>query len=354
MTGVANEIRELSSGTQNSSGRIMSALAHLEETSEKMLAAITEAIDLIQVNMNKVSHVNRSVTDITNDATSLGVNIKVVDSAVKEVETSNKTLVDNMQQVCNVMEVMTGRINRAEFTTKEMLSKYEESAKSAGNIETVVGQLMEELGVGGFMGVQDVRNGMKIAIVLNDAGSKKEYTGEVVNCIDKEVYITLSNKAQDVVDKKEKQAFCQLRIVVDNVLYSWEEIEIYPVKNNTEGTYKLIVETNPKVFNRRKYPRMPIANSCSVMVKGTDKSYSGRMVNISANGFAFASREGIFAGVKGKNVVVDVRDFDVLKGRALEGCIIRSSNNDGEFIVGCRMPEDSEEIREYVSRNYSE
>lgn len=93
---VADEIRELSSGTQNSSNRILSALSHLEETSEKMLEAIAETIHLIQVNIDKVSTVERSVTDITNDATALGVNIKTVDGAVKEVETSNKTLSDNM------------------------------------------------------------------------------------------------------------------------------------------------------------------------------------------------------------------------------------------------------------------
>lgn len=85
---------------------------------------------LEQEKREKVSNVERSVTDITNDATALGVNIKTVDSAVKEVEASNKTLTDNMQQVCDVMEVMTERINNAELTTKEMLSKYEESAKS--------------------------------------------------------------------------------------------------------------------------------------------------------------------------------------------------------------------------------
>ena len=349
---VANEIRELSNGTQNSSSRIMGALAHLEETSEKMLESIEETVKLIQVNIEKVDNVNRSVTDITNDATSLGVNIKVVDSAVKEVENSNKTLVDNMQQVCDVMEVMTGRINQAELTTKEMLSKYEESAKSAVNIETVVGHLMEELGVGGFMGVQDVRAGMKIAVALKNAGSKKEYTGEVADCINQEIFVNLEDDGQDILDTK--HALCQLRIIVDNVLYCWDDIEIIHTKHGENGKYKLIVESNPKVFNRRKYPRMPLANSCTIKVKGTDKSYSGRMVNISANGFAFASKEGLFAGIKGKDVVVDISNFAVLKGKALEGCIIRSSNNDGEYIIGCRMPEDNDAIREYVSKNYSE
>ncbi|MBQ8591241.1 MAG: methyl-accepting chemotaxis protein [Lachnospiraceae bacterium] len=352
---VANEIRDLSSGTQNSSSRIMSALAHLEETSEKMLEAIEETINLIQDNIAKVSNVDRSVTDITNDATTLGVNIKIVDSAVKEVETSNKTLADNMQQVCGLMEVMTERINRAEFTTKEMLSKYGESARNAVNIETVVGHLMEELGVGGFMGVQDVRVGMKIAVAIGDfSASKKEYIGEVVDCIDKQIYVTLEDNGQDIVDKKEKYELCQLRIVVDNILYCWESIELCLAKAGENGKYKLIVETNPQVFNRRKYPRMPLANSCTIKIKGDDKTYQGRMVNISANGFAFASRDELFADIKGENVIVEIANFDALKGKALEGCIIRSSDNDGEHIVGCRMPQDSKEIKEFVSKNYSE
>lgn len=351
---VANEIRELSSGTQNSSGRIMGALGHLEETSEKMLEAIAETIELIQANIEKVSNVERSVADITNDAKTLGVNIKIVDSAVKEVETSNKTLTDNMHQVCELMEVMTERINRAEYTTKEMLSKYAESAKSAENIEVVVGHLMEELGVGGFMGVQDVRAGMKIAVAFK-AGSAEngEYIGEVVSCTGKEVTVALDDET-DIFDRREKNAMCQLRIVVDNVLYSWEDVKIAYAKSEEKGRYKLMVESNPQVFNRRKYARMPLSKFCSIRLKDEDKSYLGKMVNISANGFAFVTREEKFEDLKGGNVLVDIRDFDVLKGTSLEGCIIRTSNNDGEYIVGCRMPSDSKVLKEYISRNYSE
>ncbi len=349
---VANEIRELSNGTQNSSGRIMNALAHLEMTSGKMLESITETIHLIQVNMDKVANVNKSVTDITKDTSSLGVNIKVVDSAVKEVENSNKTLVDNMQQVCDVMEVMTGRINQAEYTTKEMLSKYEGSVKSAVEIENVVGHLMEELGVGGFMGVQDLKSGMKIAVAFQTEGSKKEYTGEVDDCIDKEVFVSLEDKGQDILNTR--HCHCQFRTIVDNVLYSWDDIVISHVQHEKNGKYKLLVETNPKVYNRRKYPRMPFVNSCTVRIKGVDESYSAKMANISANGFAFVCKDKVFADNKGENVIVDVQDFAVLNGKSLEGCIIRSSNNNGEYIVGCRMPEDNDAIKEYVSQNYSE
>ena len=353
---VANEIRELSSGTKNSSTRIMEALSHLEETSEKMLEAIEETVKLIQVNINKVDNVNRSVTDITTDATTLGENIQVVDSAVKEVESSNKTLVDNMRQVCDIMEVMTGSITGAEDTTKVMLSKYEESAKSAVSIENVVGQLMEELGVGGFMGVQDVREGMKIAVAFADeTGSMQhDFSGSVVDRKEKEVFVDIDDHGHGVVDKKDKRKVCQLRIVVENVLYSWDGIEIHPAKDNEKGKYKLIVDKNPQVFNRRKYPRMPLKNPCTIKVKGEETVFKGKMVNISANGFAYAIRDEYFANAKGKDVTLDVANFAVLNGKALEGCIIRSSNNEGEYIVGCRMPEDNLDIKDYVEKNYSE
>ena len=255
-----------------------------------------------------------------------------------------------MRQVCDVMEIMTGSISDAEETTKTMLSKYEESAKSAINIETVVGQLMEELGVGGFMGVHDVREGMKVAIVLGG----KEHLGEVVERADKELHVSLNNNSRELIDKKAKSEKCQLRIVVDNVLYSWEDVPIRFAKAGEKGSYVLAIESNPQVFNRRKYPRMPLKNACTIRFKDTISQYDARMVNISANGFAFAVRDEVFADCKGKDVVVDIKDFMVYGVKLLEGCIIRSSNNDGEYIVGCRMPQDSEAIREYVSQNYSE
>ena len=352
---VANEIRNLSSGTQASSNSIMEALSHLEETSQKMLESIAETIELIQVNIEKVSNVNVSVTNITQDATSLGENIKVVDSAVKEVESSNRTLTENMNQVGEVMEIMTQSISGAELTTKTMLSKYEASAKSAMDIESVVGKLMSELGVGGFMGVQDIKPGMKISVAFGDAATKKnEYLGEVVDCMDKDIFVTLDSKSGQAVDKRDRNAFCRLNIVVDNVLYCWEHVAVQYSRHGEKGQFKLSVETNPQVFNRRKYPRMPLDNECTIRINGQDTVYDGKMVNISANGFAFSVNDSVFERAKGKNVTLDVQGFDVLGDKPLEGCVIRCSNNDGEYIIGCRMPEDSEAIKDYVSKNYCE
>lgn len=350
---VADQIRSLSSGTQDSSNSIMEALSHLEATSDEMLQSITETVELIQLNIEKVSTVNKSVSDITSDATSLGDNIKVVDSAVKQVENSNETLTANMNQVGEIMQIMTESINNAEQTTKTMLSKYEASAKSATDIESVVGELMEELGIGGFMNVSDIKSGMKFRMVIEDqTNAKEEYTGEVVDRKDNNVYININNRA--AFDDKRRNLKCSFNAVVDNVLYCWNGIAIYNVKAGEKGQFKLTIDTNPQVYNRRKYPRMPLDNKCTISVDGTDITYYGHMVNISANGFAFSVNDSSFENMKGKNIVIEIDNFDVIKDKEIQGCIIRCSNDEGNYIVGCRMPEDSNEIKDYVNKNYSE
>ena len=350
---VADQIRSLSSGTQDSSNSIMEALSHLEATSDEMLQSITETVELIQLNIEKVSTVNKSVSDITSDATSLGDNIKVVDSAVKQVENSNETLTANMNQVGEIMQIMTESINNAEQTTKTMLSKYEASAKSATDIESVVGELMEELGIGGFMNVSDIKSGMKFRMVIEDqTNAKEEYTGEVVDRKDNNVYININNRA--AFDDKRRNLKCSFNAVVDNVLYCWNGIAIHNVKAGEKGQFKLTIDTNPQVYNRRKYPRMPLDNKCTISVDGTDITYYGHMVNISANGFAFSVNDSSFENMKGKNIVIEIDNFDVIKDKEIQGCIIRCSNDEGNYIVGCRMAEDSNEIKDYVNKNYSE
>ena len=350
---VADQIRSLSSGTQDSSNSIMEALSHLEATSDEMLQSITETVELIQLNIEKISTVNKSVSDITSDATSLGDNIKVVDSAVKQVENSNETLTANMNQVGEIMQIMTESINNAEQTTKTMLSKYEASAKSATDIESVVGELMEELGIGGFMNVSDIKSGMKFRMVIEDqTNAKEEYTGEVVDRKDNNVYININNRA--AFDDKRRNLKCSFNAVVDNVLYCWNGIAIHNVKAGEKGQFKLTIDTNPQVYNRRKYPRMPLDNKCTISVDGTDITYYGHMVNISANGFAFSVNDSSFENMKGKNIVIEIDNFDVIKDKEIQGCIIRCSNDEGNYIVGCRMPEDSNEIKDYVNKNYSE
>ena len=168
---VADEIRDLSMGTKTSSERILGALANLEETSQKMTDSITQTMELIRVTLEKITQVNESVTRITEDSVHIGNNVQVIDSAMTEVEDSNKNLVNNMNQVSEVMDLMTASIVEADTTTKVMRSKYEETYNNVNEIEEVVGKLIEELGQGGFMGVQDIRHGMYVNVV---EGNKRD------------------------------------------------------------------------------------------------------------------------------------------------------------------------------------
>ena len=350
---VADEIRNLSTETEESSDRIMTALGHLEDTSNRMLKSITTILELIQTTQTKVVQVNDSVSGIAKDSTQIGEHIGVVDSAMQEVESSNRNMVDNMHEIENVMKDITDCISNADESTKIMLSKYEESARNVDKIENVVGAMMEKLGVGGFMGIQDIKQGMYCTIrqIISGKPADTESHGEIVEQADGVLYVRFKNKD---VDYKNTSLKYELDIVAANVLYHWSAVSAAPATQYGSDVCRLTVASLPSIVNRRKYVRMPVNNKCTVTFKGGADVYEGTMVNISANGFAFQTRETEFADCKGENIIVKVPDFPVEQGRVIEGTIIRSTDNDGSHIVGCRMPEDRIEIGNYVSRNYSE
>lgn len=348
---VADEIRNLSNETQTSSGRIMNALATLEETSREMTDSIRQTLELIHTTRSKINQVTDSVTQINSDSNQLGENIKVVNAAIKEVEHSNQNMVQNMKEICNVMEITTNSIHHADETTKIMLSKYEESAKNVNNIEAVVGNLMEELGSGGFMGIQDITAGMKISVLpytnteFVQNPSNMNCNGEVLHLTDNTIYARLTESNAMYRDKNQVYSLC---IVVNNILYVWNDAQISPAQDYGADCYQLSVYSNPKVINRRKYERISISNNCTITFKNDSTTYSGHMVNISANGFAFSTTQHNFADSKGKEIIVSIPDFPIVEARTLAGYIIRSSDNDGEYIVGCRMPEDHLDIKNYI------
>lgn len=347
---VADEIRNLSMGTQNSSGSILSALQHLETTSEKMTESITTILKLVYETLEKIKKVNESVASITEDSGQLESEIQIVDTAIKEVESSNQNMVDNMRQVKDIMQAMTESILYSEETTKTMSNKYEETSKNVVNIENVVGRLMEELGSGGFMGIKDAKKGMKLSLLASEENTSKgyEYKAEVEEVAGDAILIKALQSAAEFINQRGGKRKYGLRIIVDNVMYTWEDIKIGQMKKDGEVYYKLTVSGNPKVVNRRKYPRLTLKNPCKVTLKSDGRSYDARMVNISANGFAFAIVSSDFAEAKGQELEIAIRNFEAEGSSVLNGRVIRSSNDEGKYIVGCRMPEDNTEIRDFV------
>ena len=345
---VADEIRNLSMGTQNSSTRILDALGRLEETSDKMTESITQTLELINETIEKVTQVNKSVERIAEDSVQLGSNVQVIDTAMRDVEDSNKNMVDNMQQICDVMDLMTESIADADSTTKTMRSKYEETAENVVNIEKVVGKLIEELGVGGFMGVKDVKSGMHVTVVAGDAFAGVKYEGEVKEASEDKIVVGALKNGNIRLDASREQGY-HLQIIVDNQLYNWDDVKITELK---DGNYRVKVEGNPAVINRRKYRRMPLFNTCDVTMKTSSKVFKGRMVNISANGLAFSSYEPELLNAKGSLVSVTIDDFELLEGKSVDGYIIRVTRNGDEYIVGCRMLADNQKIYDFVEKNY--
>lgn len=340
---VAEQIRKLSTETKDSSGQISEALSRLDEISGKMTSSIEETLKLIQVTLEKVTQTGENVNKITQDSSLLGEHIQTIDSAMKEVESSNRQLVENMEQVSSIVETMTTCISYSDETSKRMLSKYEESASNINNIENVIQELMCELGIGGFMGLDDIHAGMKAKVILPKHLERMEYHGEVRSVAENSISLILSDNPQ--LNGSET---CKVQVTVDNVLYCWDQAQIQADTASGSHAYALQLSARPEIKNRRKYPRADVSNPCTITLKDSDTTFSGQLDNISANGFAFLIRDPFFMDHKHADVAIDIQNFALSDQSHLEGHVIRCSDDEGVYIVGCQMPEDNYAIRNYV------
>ena len=338
---VADQIRTLSTETKDSSAQIREALIRLDEISGKMTGSMEETIRLIQLTLEKVTLTGQNGKTITKDSSQIGEHIQTIESAMKKVESSNLQLVNNMEQVSSIVKTMTDNIQNSSEISEQMLSKYDESATNINQIEDVIQALMCELGIGGFMGITDVDPGMKASIQTFIDGKPSEYHGEFVKQAANGILISLEKKPAI-----SKAISCKLQITVGNVIYYWENAQIQ--KDGSSTDYQVRLSSRPQILNRRKYPRIDISNHCVITIKKTGQQYHARLDNISANGFAFLSKDSVFADAKGTDISVNIENFSLPSHSVLEGHIIRCSNNNGVYIVGCQMPEDNPYIKDYV------
>lgn len=325
-------------------------LARVVKTVEQVKVASNEVVDGVTVVRELADENKAGADDVVEDMVKLSDNNSVLnDKTVSSIEMT-KVIDNQVTDVAGLMEQVVDLINasveHADTSAKDLVEVVDTTnrmSELSKEVENILVDFKKEFG------------SVKDEISISDVnGAKKEYTGEVTDRNGNDIYVIVENEIGDIFENRErhKNNICKLNIVVDNVLYCWNDIVIRRSKPSEKGQFKLHIETNPQVYNRRKYPRMPITNTCTVKFEGEDKTYQGHMVNISANGFAISIFDSVFADAREKNIVVSVDDFDEISAHPLEGCIIRSSNNDGEYIVGCRMPEDVQSIKNYVSKNY--
>lgn len=342
---VADQIRTLSTETHASSEQIRNALSRLDATSAKMTSSIEETLKLIQITLEKVTQTGDNVNQIASDSVQLGNHIQVVDNAIKEVESSNTQLVSNMEQVSNIVDTITTCITHSSRTSERMLSKYQETADNINTIEDVMENMMCDLGIGGFMGIEDIKPGMKIDLQL--VGQEDvQYLGELIEQLPEGLLVSCQKKLT-----VNGSASCMLQVTAGNILYCWDKATISPAPESGEHAFRITITTRPRINNRRKYPRMDLNNTCTIKFKNSDTEYAATMENISANGFAFLATDKIFTQSKNADVIITIHDFALPNHNVLEGRIIRCSDDNGLYIVGCQMPEDNFYILEYVENN---
>ena len=250
--------------------------------------------------------------------------------------------VPEAQKISDIVSDMTKSIGNTNDISKRMLSKYDESATNINSIESVVESLISELGVGGFMGIEDIQPGMKLITALNDTDT---YRGEVVSRNNNTIIIKLFKTPQ-----LSGNTTCNLQITVSNVLYTWNNADISADKN-TPSQYKVVISSRPIITNRRKYPRVDMSNTCTITIPNLDKTINATLDNISANGFAFTTKDDFFTENKGINISIEIKDFVLPDHNKLNGRVIRCSSNEGMYIIGCQMPADDYMIRDYIEKN---
>lgn len=332
---VADEIRKLSDGTNQSSASIMHALDVLTATSGNMTDSIERIIELIAKTVEKIETVADSVSSISSDSVVLGTNVNNINRAIQEVETSNIRLVDNMHSVSEVMDSIVHKFERTANSSEEMRSKNEETSAHVIGIEHMVNKMIEELGASGVMDVSDIKEGMHAS--LQAVKGNTEYKGTVSDVTDAVLAITLD----DTRTPSQSESY-NISIIVNNTTYHWANVPIAGVQNRT--IFAQIIE-KPMVANRRKFPRLSITNICEVTLKSGD-TINGNLLNISANGLAFATKNTEIT--LGEIIKVRINNFIV--ENELSAVAIRNAElANGMIQYSCRMLDDNADIAAYVA-----
>ena len=331
---VADEIRNLSDGTKQSSASIMNALDNLSTTSENMTVSVERIIELIAKTVEKIETVYESVSAISSDSVVLGTNVNNINQAVGEVETSNLQLVENMNSVNDIMESIVVKIVETADSSEEIRSKNEETSAHVISIEHTVNKLIEELGATGLMNVSDIREDMVVS--LKPANGNTVYKGAVSNVTENVITIAFENGIPSSLTKT-----CDISVVVNNTTYHWANATILQVQKNTVAVR---ADGQPTVENRRKYPRLSLVNPCEIALK-SGETFSGSMTNLSANGLAFTTKDD---GIKmGELLKIQIHHFVVQE--PISAVAIRKAVLSNETIqYSCRMLDDNMEIAEYV------
>lgn len=140
--------------------------------------------------------------------------------------------------------------------------------------------------------MQTVNASVGMIAEITESKSKEKCKTEVLDVLENKILLKRSVKLDTFVVAK---TTCDISVVVKNVLYLWNGVTMTETETGGIKCYQIQVEESPRVINRRKHPRLPLKNECEIFVNSLNRSFRGKMVNISAGGYAFACKDEAFA-----------------------------------------------------------
>lgn len=298
-------VRELAEENKDGAGVVVESMEDLVAKSNQLSQKIDSSMEMTEDIDQQVSNVAELVTHIVDLS---GQSAEHADSSSKELE--------NAVSAANAMAKLSAEV---EVILNDFQNHFEKVKNETSTIDSISSQT----------------NLLALNASIEAARAGEQGKGFAV-------------VADAFFGDTQKKKY-DISIVVNNAMYIWNEVDI---KKSAHGDkhYEIVIEGNPKVMNRRKHPRLPMKNACEVVVKASNKTFKAQMVNLSAGGYAFACKDDTFANVVGERVQLTIQDFALLGGRSLAGIVIRSSNDHGTYIVGCRMLQDNKEIEAYVAQ----
>lgn len=317
-------VRELAIENKHGSDVVMLGLNELTDNNQRLQQQSTSSKEMTTDISDRVRQVAGMIDEMVELTTESGRHAQNRSVDLEGLVKTAGTMAQLSSQVEEILqEFRTEFVTRLEDISAKMMAAMEETIRliqltlekvtiTGENVNKITGDstrlgdhiqaLMCELGVGGFMGVTDLLSGMKVRVKVGE--NARSFHGELLERKDNTLYLSL--KTDQAFPKPEP---CSLQVTVGNVIYSWESAQISGGEK-TKEKFEIRPNSRPRILNRHKYPRMDVTNTCLITMQDS--------------------------------------------GETFRGTIIRCSDNDGIYIVGCQMPEDNRHIMKYVEENLKE
>lgn len=343
-------VRELTEENKNDASAVVDSMEEMVTKSDLLGQKIDSSMEMTKDIDTQVTEVAGLIENIVELSEQSAVQADNSSKELKNVVESTRAMAKLSEEVETILSEFRNQFTKVKQETGTMQSvnsnveTIAEESKQLGDKIQVVDSAMKNVEASNKNMVDNMEQVQEIMVDMRESVVESEKTT-----------ITMMSKFEATAQtesyfKNSKKSKYEVQIMVNNAMYTWQNVEVGKVTVNGNSYYQLRAEGNPKVANRRMHPRLPMSQSCDIVLKALDRSFRGKMVNISAGGYAFACDAPEFADCVGSKVEIKIHSAETIFANALSAKVIRSTPDQGRYIVGCRLPEDNLEIQQYVEK----